>query len=202
MNNQHILDQFLPGGTAPAIEKWINYYRCDFTIHRSRRTKLGDYRSPHKGDSHRISVNRDLNRYAFLVTTVHEFAHLLTWNEYKLKAKPHGVEWKLNFKRMMQPFLQGDFLPVDVQMVLRSYLENPAASSCADLSLMRILKKYDEPKPDAITVEKLALGSIFCLPDGRKFKKQEKLRKRFRCVEMQTNRVYLFSPVAEVKKVS
>ncbi|MBE7178815.1 MAG: sprT domain-containing protein [Mucilaginibacter polytrichastri] len=201
MNNQHILGQFLPEGTAATIEKWINYYRCDFTIHRSRRSKLGDYRAPFKGDPHRISVNRDLNPYAFLVTTVHEFAHLLTHEQHKGRVLPHGTEWKLNFKKMMQPFLQGDFLPVDVSRVLRAYLENPAASSCADVSLMRILKKYDEPKPDAVTVEKLALGSIFCLPDGRTFQKQEKLRKRFRCVEMQTKRIYLFSPMAEVRKM-
>ncbi|MBE7177271.1 MAG: SprT-like domain-containing protein [Mucilaginibacter polytrichastri] len=201
MNNAHILEQFLPEGTAETIGKWINHFRCDFTIHRSRRSKFGDYRSPYNGEPHRISVNRDLNRYAFLVTTVHEFAHLLTWNEHRDRAKPHGAEWKANFKRMMQPFFQMNRLPADVQTALKGYLENPAASSCGDLRLMRALKKYDDPKPDAVTVEKLPLGSIFCLPDGRTFRKQERLRKRYRCVEVLTNRVYLFSPVAEVKKV-
>jgi len=35
--------------------------------------------------------------------------------------------------------------------------------------------------------------------DERVFKKGEKLRKRFKCTEVKTGRVYLFSPVYEVE---
>ena len=42
-----------------------------------RATKLGDYRPPRLGDFwHRITVNEDLNMYAFLVTLLHELAHV------------------------------------------------------------------------------------------------------------------------------
>ena len=199
MDKVKILSTYLPPDAAPLIGRWIDYFKCEFKISRNRNSKFGDYRPPHDGKGHRISVNYDLNPYAFLVTTVHEFAHLHTWNEHQHKAKPHGSEWKSNFKKMMQPFFEKEIFPDDVKQAIVSYLNNPAASSCSDLTLYRSLRGYDA-RPDHITtVEKLPLKAVFKLKDGRVFKKEEKLRKRFKCTEMTTKRVYLFSPVAEVE---
>lgn len=193
-----ILEQYLPPAAAPIIAKWIDYYQAEFKISRSRATKLGDYRSPCNGENHKISVNYNLNPYAFLVTTVHEFAHLLTYNQHKLKAKPHGTEWKDNFKQMMKPFFEMEIFPPEVKKALITYLQNPAASSCTDLNLLRILKEYDQVKPNLAVVEQLPTHAIFKLKNGREFKKLEKIRKRFRCVELKTGREYLFNPLAEV----
>lgn len=189
----------MPPAAAPLIGRWIDYFKCEFKISRGRNTKFGDYRPPHDGKGHRISVNYDLNPFAFLVTTVHEFAHLYTWNQHKHKAKPHGTEWKQNFKKMMQPFFDQQVFPLDVKQAIVSYLDNPAASSCSDLNLYRSLRKYDAPKESVLTVERLPANAVFKLKDGRVFKKGEQLRKRFKCVEISTRRVYLFSPVAEVE---
>jgi hypothetical protein len=196
-----VLERYLPPDAAPLIGRWIDYFKCEFKISRNRGSKFGDYRSPHAGKGHRISVNYDLNPYAFLVTTVHEFAHLHTRNEHKQKAKPHGTEWKNNFKKMMQPFFEKDIFPHDVKHAITSYLNNPAASSCSDLNLYRSLRKYDAHKESVITVEKAPFQALFKLKDGRVFRKEEQLRKRFKCVEVKTKRVYLFSPVAEVELV-
>ncbi len=190
---------YVPADAAPLIGRWIDYFKCEFKISRNRNRKFGDYRPPFEGKGHRISVNYDLNPYAFLVTTVHEFAHLHTWNQHKQKAKPHGQEWKDNFKKMMQPFFEKAIFPDDVKRAIVSYLDNPAASSCSDLSLYRSLRKYDLPKDDVTTVEKIPVKALFKLKDGRVFRKEEKLRKRFKCVEINSKRVYLFSPVAEVE---
>ncbi|QQL51605.1 SprT-like domain-containing protein [Mucilaginibacter ginkgonis] len=189
----------MPPAAAPLIGRWIDYFKCEFKISRNRGTKFGDYRPPHDGKGHRISVNYDLNIYAFLVTTVHEFAHLHTWNEHKHKAKPHGTEWKQNFKKMMQPFFDQQVFPADIQQAITKYLNNPAASSCSDLNLYRSLRKYDLPKESMLTVEKLPANAVFKLKDGRVFRKVEQLRKRYKCIEVATKRVYLFSPVAEVE---
>lgn len=201
MDKVKVLEKYLPPAAAPLISRWIDYFQCEFKISRNRNSKFGDYRPPHAGKGHRISVNFDLNPYAFLVTTVHEFAHLHTWNQHKFKAKPHGTEWKNNFKRMMQPFFEQQVFPVDIKHAITSYLDNPAASSCSDLNLYRTLHKYDAPKEALITVEKLPGNAIFKLKDGRVFRKGEQLRKRFKCVEVNTRRVYLFSPVAEVEHI-
>jgi len=197
MDTVNVLAKYMPAPAAPIIAKWIDYFQCEFKISKNRATKLGDYRHPFKDKGHKISVNNDLNPYAFLVTTVHEFAHLLTWNDYKNKAKPHGAEWKYNFKRMMKPFFELQVFPPDIHQTIINYLNNPAASSCTDLSLARALKKYDD---NLLTnrVEELPLHAIFTLKDGRKFKKGERIRKRYRCVCLDNGNTYLFNPLAEV----
>ncbi len=201
MDKVKVLERYLPQGAAPLIGKWIDHFQCEFKISRSRNSKFGDYRPPFGGKGHRISVNHNLNPYAFLVTTVHEFAHLHTWNQHKHLIKPHGAEWKANFKRMMQPFFEKQVFPADVTLAINSYLSNPGASSCSDLNLYRTLRKYDPNNASATTVEKIPLKAVFKIKDGRVFRKEEQLRKRFRCIEVATKRIYLFSPVAEVELV-
>lgn len=193
-----ILSKYIPVAAAPLIAKWIDFHRCDFKISKSRNSKFGDYRPPQRGHGHKISVNYNLNVYAFLVTTVHEFAHLVTWKEFKHTAKPHGTEWKLNFKKMMQPFFELEVFPSEVKTAIENYLENPAASSCSDVNLFKALKAFDLKPPGSFTVEQLIENQIFCLKNGRTFKKLNRIRKRHRCVEVKTGLIYLFSPIAEV----
>lgn len=197
MDKSTVLARYMPSAAAPVVARWIDYFQCEFKISKGRRTKLGDYRHPFQGNGHKISVNNNLNPYAFLVTTVHEFAHLLTWNEHKSKVKPHGNEWKMNFKRMMKPFFDLEVFPLEIKHVIVAYLNNPSASSCTDLTLARALKKYDR-KTDSISVEELPFQAVFTLQDGRSFKKEEKIRKRYRCTCLTTGKIYLFNPLAVV----
>lgn len=193
------LSKYMPEAAAPIISTWINDTGCRFRISRSRRTKLGDYMAPFRGDTHKISINHDLNMYAFLITTIHEFAHLKTWQQHKNKVKPHGAEWKFNYKELMQPFLRLAIFPADIQEAIVRYMENPAASSCTDLNLYRILRRYDQAdNTDLTTIEAIQEGSIFSVKGGRIFQKKERLRKRYKCVEIATDKVYLFHPIAEV----
>ena len=77
-------------------------------------------------------------------------------------------------------------------------LKNPAASSCADEVLLRVLKGYDQRKDNYVFVENIPEGQLFKTHDGKIFKRGEKVRKRFKCTEVSTKRLYLFSPVYEV----
>ncbi len=196
------LSKYMPTPAAGVVSRWIHDSGCLFRISRSRTSKFGDYRPPYNGYGHRISVNHNLNPYAFLITTVHEFAHLATWNAHKNRVKPHGTEWKANFKRLMKPFIMSGIFPGDIQLAIIKYMDNPAASSCTDLHLFRILKQYDAKPNHAYTVEQLQENAIFSLQNGRIFQRKEKIRKRYRCIEVKTQRVYLFSPVAEVTVLS
>ena len=74
-------------------------------------------------------------------------------------------------------------------------------NSCADDGLMRILKRYDKQQNGLVMVEQIQDGKLFEIEKGKLFKKGKKLRKRYQCVEVQTGKVYLFSPVYEVKAV-
>lgn len=195
--NKSILRKYIPEPAVHPIAVWIVTYDFKLKIKRSRASKYGDYRPPREGANHQITVNNDLNPYAFLITLVHEIAHLTTFNKHSNRPLPHGKEWKDEYKQLMEPFMREDIFPAELIQVLRNYMRNPAASSCSDPSLIRALAKYDKPK-DTLLLEQLPEKSVFSTRDGRRFVKESRLRKRFRCRELDTNRLYLFNPFCEI----
>lgn len=195
--NQSILHKYIPEKAVPTISEWIFKFDFKLRIKKSRASKYGDYRPPIKGENHLITINYDMNKYAFLITLVHEIAHLSNYNKNKDKVKPHGEEWKMHYKMLMQEFLIPDIFPDDVIMALRKYMNNPAASSCSDTNLLRVLKKYDA-RQHTILLEEVPEGATFEYNKNRRFIKGEQIRKRFKCKELSSNRTYLFNPLTEV----
>lgn len=196
------LQRYLPAGTYEPVLHYLQTYNVHLTVARERKSILGDYRHRHGGHTHRISVNGNLNAYAFLITLLHELAHLLTFEKFGNRVNAHGREWKAVFGQLLAQFLSHNVFPDDVEAVLLQSLHNPAASSCADEALLRTLKKYDAKDGACLFVESLPEGTLFQTHDGRVFQKGKKLRKRYRCVEVKTKRVYLFSGLYEVEAVS
>ncbi len=197
------LADYLPPGTYPYIAAYLHQYKVHLTVSKERVSVLGDYRNATRDRHHRISVNGTLNRYAFLVTLLHELAHLLTFESFGHTVAAHGKEWKKQFGHLLAQFLQQDhpLFPADIRKALEKTLHNPAASSCADDELMRVLRKYDAPNSKFCLVEEIAEGDYFKVKDGRVFKREKLLRKRIRCVEVKTDKVYLFSPIYEVQRI-
>lgn len=193
------LQQYLPDGALPAVLEYINEYKVHLTITRERRTVLGDYRHALDGKNHRISINGNLNQYAFLITLIHEIAHLVTFLHYKNKVAAHGKEWKNIYAKLLMKFLVLQLFPSDIQRAIEKSLHDLPASSCADEGLMRVLKRYDNKETNMVMVEQISEGNFFQIQGGRVFQKGKKLRKRFQCVEVSTGKYYLFSPVYEVK---
>ena len=191
----NILSKYVPAGTAELLVAWIIEHKVILKITPRRRSILGNYYHPNKHRGHVITVNGDMNPYAFFVTLVHELAHMECWIKNRNKVQPHGGEWKVEFRNLMHHFLRNGMLPDDIEQALQSYLQNPAAASCSDDGLVRTLKRYD--KQPVLTIEELPHESIFKFGD-KTFKKGQRLRKRYKCVEVGTRRIYLFSPVAEV----
>jgi SprT protein len=196
------LASYVPDGSFEPVLQYIIDYKVQLTVTRSRSTVLGDYRHAHAGKNHRISVNGDLNKYSFLITLLHEIAHLITFEKHGNKVQPHGQEWKLLFGNLLTVFTQKNIFPDDVQQTLLRSISNPAASSCGDEKLLRVLKKYDERKEGIYFVEQILQGEKFKIKGNRIFEKGEKIRKRFKCKEIATGKWYLFSPVSEVMKVA
>ena len=128
-------------------------------------------------------------------------AHLLTFDAYGHKVSAHGKEWKQVYSDLLAGFVQRKLFPDDITAALKSSLQNPAASSCAEEGLMRVLRNYDSRKQGVVLVEELSLGTQFIIKDGRVFTKGEKRRKRYICTDVKTGAVFLFSPVYEVRKV-
>jgi len=187
-------DHFPPKVAEYCFQLWHDY-PFDFIVSKSRHSKLGDYRfSPQKG--HQITVNRNLNSYAFLVTYLHEVAHLLTYLTYKNKVLPHGEEWKNSFRTIFEPLLEEDLLPVDLIQVLKSYLVNPSATSTGHGPLVDVLKTYDASN-SSITLHALPENQIFLLKNLELIK--GKLRRtRYFCKEANTGKLYLVAKNAQV----
>lgn len=197
----HHLQQFLPPGTGDAVMAYLHQYKVHLTIARERKSILGDYRHRTHAANHRISVNGNLNQFSFLITLLHEIAHLLTFEQYSNRVQAHGREWKMIFGQLLQRFLQHKVFPEEVEKELLQSLKNPAASSCAEDGLLRVLRKYDSNAAATVLVEELPLHGVFRIKDGRTFRKGEQLRKRFKCTEIKTGKIYLFSPVYEIEPV-
>jgi len=195
------LQTYLPPNTFDGVLNFLHQYQVHLTIARERRSILGDYRHRTHHQNHRISVNGNLNQYAFLITLLHELAHLLTFEKWGNKVQSHGQEWKATFGTLLAQFVEQKVFPPDLEKVLLQSISNPAASSCADDKLLKALKKYDTTNLHLFMVEQLEAGSLFKTGDGKVFQKGEKMRKRFKCMELKTGKLYLFSPVYEVEKV-
>ncbi len=199
---EHPLQQlkfYLPENSFEQVVFFLQHYKVHLTITAQRTSVLGDYRNAIKGKNHRISINGNLNKFSFLITLLHELAHLLAFENYGNRIQAHGKEWKFVYSNLLKDFITKKVFPADIEQALNNSVQNPAASSCAEEGLMRVLRKYDDKEKDILLLEEIAQGAYFTTKDGRIFKKGEKLRKRFRCTEKNTGLVYLISPIYEVK---
>lgn len=194
------LQQYLPPDTFTPVLEYLHHYKVHLTIAKERTSILGDYRHRTHQTNHRISVNGNLNNFAFLITLLHELAHLLTFEQYAGRVQSHGKEWKMIYAKLLDQFLENKIFPADIEAELKKTLSNPAASSCAEDGLIRVLRKYDAGNSPYFLVEDIAIHQLFRTPDGRVFSRGEKMRKRYRCMEIKTGKLYLFSPVYEVVK--
>jgi SprT protein len=203
-----VLEPHLPEKSIGFIINWLLDKKVLLRISNSRTTKLGDYKPPRPGAIPRISVNHNLNKYAFLITLVHEMAHHMVMDAVednrpmisfrrRKRPKPHGAEWQSHYRDLMDPLMIPAIFPLDVIEVMKQYLGNPKASSTADQKLFRVLKKYDLPDGSEF-IDQLPFDAVFHLRNGRSFRKKEKMRKRYRCISIDNGRIYLFNPMAQV----
>jgi SprT protein len=196
-----LLQNYVPAGTYGPVLDYLRQFKVHLTVAKERRSILGDYRHRTHQNNHRISVNGNLNKYSFLITLLHELAHLLTFEKFGNKVMAHGREWKMIYSQLLDQFLKHHTFPADIETELLLSLQNPAATSCAEDGLLRVLRRYDGNGSKLQMIEEVNLHDMFRTNDGRVFQKGKKLRKRFQCKEISTGRIYLFSPVYEVEIV-
>ncbi len=189
------LKPFLPTGVETDIAYLIIHYKVYFRITKPRESVYGDYTSPSQDQPHKITINGNQNKFAFFITTLHEFAHLYTWEKHRNKVKPHGIEWKTEFQNLLVPYFKRNVFPAELVDALRSYIQNPAASSCSDEKLLLALRLFDrKSKP---ILRELPENSRFKL-NNVIFVKGPLVRSRYECMSVENRQTYLISSTAEV----
>ena len=194
-----ILGRYVPEAALMYCYEQIKRYDVHLKIVNERLSRHGDYRKLPDG-GHLITVNAGPNPYRFLITLIHELAHLVAFIEYGNRIRPHGKEWKQTFKLLMLPLLNPAVFPKELLPALATHFKSPKASSSADARLDRELSRYDETVR-GVFVEELPEGALFAYREKRIFKKGSKRRKRYECLELETKRNYLFQPNARVMPI-
>jgi hypothetical protein len=194
------LAKYLPEHAVKPAFELIVANQVHLKIVNERQTRHGDYRRGHTG-KHEITVNSSLNKYRFLITLIHEIAHLVAFEKFGRNIKPHGDEWKFTFQRLMVPFIRPEIFPGQLLPLLARHFKNPTASSDTDTTLSLALKQYDKEN-DKNYVFEIPYGSVFRIKNGKIFKKLAVRTKRFECIEISSGRTYLFNPNAEVELIN
>ena len=188
-----VFDTHLPAASAVYSRNLWQQYGFTFRVVRPRRTRLGDFRVLPHGPTV-ITVNADLNSYAFLITYVHEVAHAEVHRAYRRRGKPHGRVWQTAFQRLMQPLLTEAVFPAAVLEPLRIYMAKPAATTSASPALMLALRQTDTPETDLSTDSRVLLRDV---SEGQAFLLSKKTyvrgtmrRTRVVCKEVSSGKSY------------
>lgn len=193
------LANFLPHQSFERVVKYLHYYKVHLTVTKKRKTVLGNYRHAGFNRNHEITVNGNLNKYEFLITLLHELAHLLAFEQFGNSIEPHGKQWKNTYSQLLVDFVGLKIFPADIKMALQKSMTNPSATANGESELLAVLRKYNTViKEGYTTIEQLPFGNLFKTDKARIFRKGNKRRKRYECVELNTGLIYLFSPIAEV----
>jgi len=190
---------YIPLSAQPYCKTLRAQYDFKFILKRSRLTKLGDFRVNRASGEYSVSVNRDLNPYQFLITFIHELAHLKVAEDHPRSAKSHGQEWKMAFKELLHPVLTETVFPEPLYSVLKKHMLNPKAAAGSDPKLWNALKEFDDEK-ESCQLNSLEDGSSFIFRK-KQFTRVRKRRTRILCKEVTSRRLYLIPGIADVEVI-
>lgn len=197
LHHFRLFEKHLPDNAVHYCFDLWKKYQFDFKISRKRQSKLGDFKFHPRLSRQVITINTDLNPFSFMITYIHEVAHLQVYQNGEGRSSPHGIPWKKKFRELLSPMLNDLVFPPDILTVLKKHMINPKASAGADPKLHKALHNYDESN---------GLPHLSDIVMGNKFKfrkriyiKLEKKRTRAICQESNSGRRYLIPLVAEVE---
>ena len=191
INNFH---KYIPKNAINGVQSLIEKHKINLKIVNQRLTKHGDFRQLPNGEF-QITINNNLNPFQFLLTLIHEIAHHTTFEKYG-RIRPHGKEWKQQFQYLMLPFLNPSIFPNQMLTPLANYLKSPKASTDSDVRLSLALKGNTAENGKNFVFE-LPTNCTFVFKN-KMYKKGKKRKTRIECLQLSTNRMYLFNQNTEV----
>ena len=198
-SDKSILSRYIPAVAVDEVFELLCMYPVQLKITNPRKRVHGSYRRPrHISDIHQITVNGDLNVYTFLLTLLHEIAHMNAW--ITNQSIGHDEKWKNCFSQLIKQFLMLNVFPKDITIALEQHIQNIKSSDFLDITLTKALQQYDKKPLDVqngISLEDISENTVF-LHDGKQMKKQKLLRKYYLCIDVKTKRLYRCHPLLKV----
>ncbi|MCY7351097.1 MAG: sprT domain-containing protein [Cytophagaceae bacterium] len=198
-------EEHVPTAAVAYCHTLWQHHAFAFLVTRPRRTRLGTH-CFHPLSGHRVTINTNLNPFAFLITYLHEVAHVLTVRDAqrnfpgRRRVLPHGRQWKAHFQTLLLPALTERIFPLSILEPLRGYAQNPAAATASCLPLAKALQALDQIPDHLMEVRHLAEGERFEF--GKRIFIRGRLRRtRLLCVELPTGRRYTVPVHALVKRI-
>ena len=191
--------QKIPLGSLEYVKGLLNNQNILIKLKNNRKTKHGDF-SVKKDFSVEITINLDMNPFRFLITLLHEISHFFVYQDFGFKTKPHGFQWKSKFKELLIPVINNKVFPDDILSPLAKYAINPKASTDTDLDLSIALNKYNVSI--STYVLDLEQGDKFKASNKKNYLVIRKRRKRYECMEIDSKKIYLFSPNYKIIKIT
>ncbi len=190
--------KYLPNDKAlDFIKKWTATYSLQLQVRRSRKGKLGDYRSLSGKYSHRITINYDLVPELFFLTLTHEIAHMKVYDKFSFKeVKPHGKEWKKHYGNMIMESIE--VYSKELQPLLTQFAKNPKAGYYSETSLVQYFSK--KVNPSVLLLQQLEEGNTFSI-ENTVYQLIEKKRTRYLCIHLQTQKKYLINHATGVQRI-
>ena len=186
----------IPKNSIHYVKSLIEIEDLKIKVVNKRKTKHGDFR---KGKNNSIiTINKTDNKYLFLLVIIHEFAHYNVFKK-RIKTAPHGLGWKNEYKKLLNPVLNSKVFPNKLLELLNIHMISPRSSFSYDSPLVKELNKYDSGNKDFIYLDKIEDGTKFKYDNEKVYKKIKKRRKRYLCIETMSKRNYLFLPHAKVE---
>ena len=186
----------IPKNSIHYVKSLIEIEDLKIKVVNKRKTKHGDFR---KGKNNSIiTINKTDNKYLFLLVIIHEFAHYNVFKK-RIKTAPHGLGWKNEYKKLLNPVLNSKVFPNKLLELLNIHMISPRSSFSYDSPLVKELNKYDSSNKDFIYLDKIEDGKKFKYGNGKVYKKIKKRRKRYLCIETVSKRKYLFLAHAKVE---
>ncbi|MBY0424018.1 MAG: SprT-like domain-containing protein [Cytophagales bacterium] len=200
MKSKKPISEFFPPDFQAYCLSFFDSYTFDFKVYRSRKSKLGDYRYLPLSSKHIITVNGDLNPFAFTITFLHEAAHMVANIKYGRKIQPHGKQWKDEFREILLPLLRSDNLPDNLRLALLEYIANPRATSCSSEPLMKALRDHDD-HDGKVYLSEIKVGETFQFQERLFRLDKPAIRTRVTCTDLTSKRKYLINKNALVQLV-
>lgn len=190
-----------PAAARGLVADLTEKYQFRLKLTSPRKQRLGSFRAYRKGEIPLIRLNNDLEPSLHLLVFLHELAHLVVWQQYGRKVRPHGREWKEVYRQLAVPFLTAEIFPEEMIQDLKAFFTSPGATFYGKSGLQKIGIRRDDTRP-SLTLHDIPDNEKFYLPDGREMIKLHLIRTRFKCYHPANRRYYLVPASIQIFKSS